>query len=149
MRGAQIIRRSLEIARLSAEVSERVNAYAKRPRLKTISASTREYVYASYMEAWRRKVERIGNLNYPDEAKKHKIYGNLMLDVALNPDGSLRDVKLLRSSGHKILDDAAIRIVRLGAPYSPFSKEMREQTDILHIIRTWQFLSTNQLFSSG
>jgi protein TonB len=148
-RAAQLINRSMEIARLTVEISQSLKAYAKRPRLKSISASTKEYIYASYMEAWRRKVERIGNLNYPDEAKKQRIYGNLRLDVALKPDGSLHGVKLLRSSGHKILDDAAIRIVRLGAPYAAFSLQMREETDILHIIRTWQFLSTNRLFSAG
>ena len=56
-------------------------------------------------------------------------------------------IRLTRSSGHALLDDAAIRIVRLAAPYAPFPKEIREETDILEITRTWQFLSTNRLFS--
>ena len=116
---------------------------------KHISASTQEYKYAAYLDAWRRKVERIGNLNYPDEAKRRKLYGNLVLSVALRPDGSVEEIRLTRSSGHALLDDAAIRIVRLAAPYAPFPKEIREETDLLEITRTWQFLSDNQLFSGN
>ncbi len=108
-------------------------------------ARTQEYVFAAYMDAWQRKVERIGNLNYPDEAKRHRLAGSLILQVDLNPDGTVRDVQLLRSSGEKILDDAAIRIVRLSAPYAPFTPAMREETDILQIIRTWQVLAGNRL----
>jgi len=93
------------------------------------------------MEAWRSKVERIGNLNYPDEARKRKLSGSLILDVALNPDGSVNDVVVRRSSGQKILDDAAIRIVHLAAPFAPFPADIRKDTDILHITRTWQFLN--------
>jgi protein TonB len=138
-----------EADRLSAELSRKRELYAKRPRRKHISASTQEYQYAAYLEAWRRKVERIGNLNYPDEAKRRKLYGNLVLSVALRPDGSVEDIRLTRSSGQALLDDAAIRIVRLAAPYAPFPKEIREETDILEITRTWQFLSDNQLFSGN
>jgi len=136
-----------EADRLSAELNRKRELYAKRPRRKHISASTQEYQYAAYLEAWRRKVERIGNLNYPDEAKRRKLYGNLVLSVALRPDGSVEEIRLTRSSGQALLDDAAIRIVRLAAPYAPFPKEIREETDILEITRTWQFLSDNQLFS--
>ena len=92
-----------------------------------------------YFESWRRKVERIGGLNYPDQARERKIYGSLRLLVAIEPDGSLRDVRVVDSSGHKVLDDAAVRIVRLAAPYAPFSPGMREHTDVLEIVRTWQF----------
>jgi protein TonB len=130
-------------------LSRKRELYAKRPRRKHISASTQEYQYAAYLEAWRRKVERIGNLNYPDEAKRRKLYGNLVLSVALRADGSVEEIRLTRSSGQALLDDAAIRIVRLAAPYAPFPKEIREETDILEITRTWQFLSDNQLFSGN
>ncbi|MEW8015147.1 MAG: TonB family protein [Candidatus Sedimenticola endophacoides] len=136
-----------EIERLSAELDQKARAYAKRPKRKTISASTQEYKYASYLDAWRRKVEHIGNLNYPDEAKRRRLYGNLLLHVALNADGTIREINIKRSSGHKLLDDAAIRIVRLVAPYAPFPAEIREEVQVLDIIRTWQFKSNNQLFS--
>lgn len=137
-----------EIARLSATLDDKSKAYAKRPRKKFISASTKEYRYANYLEAWRRKVERIGNLNYPDEARRRKLYGHLVLQVEVKPDGSIARINLNRSSGHKLLDDAAIRIVRLAAPFSPFPAEIRKETDRLIITRTWQFLSNNRL-SSG
>jgi protein TonB len=93
------------------------------------------------MEAWRAKVERVGNLNYPEAARRKKLSGNLILDVALNNDGSINQITVRRSSGHKVLDDAAIRIVELASPYSPFPDHIREETDILHITRTWQFLN--------
>jgi len=92
-------------------------------------------------------VERIGNLNYPDEAKRKQLSGNLLLDVAINPDGTLNSVNVVRSSGHKVLDDGAIRIVKLAAPFAPFPDDIRRTTDILHIIRTWQFQSDNSLYS--
>ena len=96
------------------------------------------------MEAWRAKVERVGNLNYPDAARKKKLSGSLILDVALNDDGSTNQITIRRSSGHKVLDDAAIRIVELASPYSPFPDHIREETDILHITRTWQFLNSHR-----
>ena len=92
-----------------------------------------------YLESWRRKVERIGKLNYPEQARERKLYGSLRLLVAIEPDGSLRDVRVIDSSGHKVLDEAAVRIVRLAAPYAPFPPGMRKQTDVLEIVRTWQF----------
>ncbi len=144
---AALVSRSLELASLSAEINRKLKAYAERPRHKFVNARTREYAYAAYMEAWRTKVERVGNLNYPDEARRKKLTGNLLLDVSLRPDGSVKDIVLRRSSGHKVLDDAAIRIVKLGAPYEPFPKEIRKETDILHLERTWQFLSSNQLYA--
>ncbi len=136
-----------EIAQLTAEFDRRTEAYAKRPRHKTISAATREYKYANYLDAWRRKVEKIGNLNYPDEARRRKLYGNLILRVSLKPDGTIEEIEVRRSSGHKLLDDAAIRIVRLAAPYAPFPEEIRKETDVLDIVRTWQFLNSNRLLS--
>ena len=125
---------------LEEEVAKSV-AYAKLPRRKTISASTKEYKYAAYLDAWRRKIERIGTLNYPDEAKRNKLYGNLILHVAVRKDGSISQVRVMRSSGHQLLDDAAMRIVRLAAPYSPLPDNIAERVDILHITRTWRFES--------
>ncbi|MDZ7751946.1 MAG: TonB family protein [Gammaproteobacteria bacterium] len=144
---AQLINRSLEMATLSAELDVRMKRYAERPRRKYINARTREYKYAAYMEAWRAKVERVGNLNYPDEARRRRLSGSLLLDVSLKPDGSINKIQLRRSSGEKVLDDAAMRIVRLAAPFARFPDGIREETDILHIERTWQFLGSNQLFA--
>ncbi|MGF1616083.1 MAG: energy transducer TonB [Gammaproteobacteria bacterium] len=142
-----LVSRSLAMASLSAELDEKLEAYAKRPRRKFVSANTREYKYASYMEAWRTKVERIGNLNYPDEARRRQLSGSLRLGVAVNADGTLNAIALRRSSGHKVLDEAAIRIVELAAPFAPFPDDIRKDTDILHIERTWQFLRNNRLAS--
>lgn len=144
---AELVSRSLQMASLSAQISDSALAYAQRPRQTFISAKTQEYKYASYMEAWRVKVERIGNLNYPDEAKRGNLTGSLILDVALNPDGSINNMALRRSSGYKVLDDAALRIVKLAAPYAPFPNDIRKDTDILHITRTWQFQKDNRLAS--
>jgi len=138
---AALISRSLAMASLDAEIDRKLNAYAKRPRQKWITARTRAYKYAAYMEAWRAKVERVGNLNYPDEARRRKLSGNLLLDVALKPDGSIHDIELRRSSGKRVLDDAAIRIVKLSAPFARFPKSIAREVDILHIQRTWRFLS--------
>ena len=136
--------RGEEIARLNAKLVADTAAFASRPRRKAISASTQEYRYASYLEAWRRKVEAIGNLNYPEEARKRKLYGNLILQVGVRADGSLEEVRVLRSSGSTLLDEAAVRIVHLAAPFAPFPPDIRQETDFLDITRTWQFLSNNR-----
>lgn len=138
---AQLLTNSFKIASLSAEIRRKTEARAKRPRRKFISASTKEYKYAAYMEAWRAKVERIGNLNYPEQARRKGLSGNLVLDVAVRRDGSIDEITIRRSSGEKMLDDAAIRIVELSAPFSPFPQHIKDETDILHIMRTWQFLN--------
>ncbi len=138
----------LEIDRLTAEIDRRSRSSATPARRKAVNASTREYRFASYLEAWREKVERVGNLNYPDEARRRKLYGDLILHVAVRADGSLEKVRVLRSSGFSVLDDAAVRIVRLASPFAPFPPEIRKDTDVLDITRTWQFTSSNRLFSS-
>ncbi len=144
---ATLINRSLAMASLSAEIDRRLQAYAKRPKRKWITARTKEHKYAAYMEAWRQKVERVGNLNYPDKARRANLSGNLLLDVALRPDGSVDEIILRRSSGEKVLDDAAIRIVNLAAPFARFPRSIAEDIDILHVERTWQFLSGNRFAS--
>jgi protein TonB len=140
---ADLLMNSFKIASLSAEIKQRLESRSSRPRRTFISASTKIYKYAAYMEAWRAKVERVGNLNYPDEARRRKLTGSLILDVALNPDGTVNEITIRRSSGHKVLDDAAIRIVRLASPYAPFPDNIKADTDILHITRTWQFLNNS------
>jgi protein TonB len=143
----QLLSDAKEIARITAEMEQRALTYAKRPKRKSINASTKEYKYTAYLDSWRKKVERIGNLNYPNQAKRGKLYGNLMLHVAVKADGSVEQIKVIHSSGQKILDDAAIRIVRMSAPFSPFPNEIREETDILDIIRTWQFSRSGRLYA--
>lgn len=137
--------RNAEIAALSARLNAATSAYASRARRRTVSASTREFRYATYMESWRRKVERIGNLNYPEAAKEQGLFGNLILNVAVRSDGSLESVRVLRSSGHPLLDDAAMKIVELSAPFAPFPPDIAAETDVLDITRTWQFQRNNQL----
>jgi protein TonB len=141
----QLMMRSREIARLSAEIKDRQQLYASMPRQKYITANTKEYIYASYEESWRLKVERIGNINYPEGAIRKRLSGTLVVDVAIKHDGSLHDVRIIKSSGSKILDDGAIYIVKLAAPFSPFTPDIRKETDILHITRAWQFRNDHRL----
>lgn len=138
-----------EIDRLTAELDRRTLSASKQERRKAVNASTQEYRYAAYLEAWRNKVERIGNLNYPEEASRRKLYGNLLLHVAVRADGSVERIRVVRSSGHKLLDDEAVRIVRLAAPFAPFPQDIRKEVDVLDITRTWQFLEGNTLFSGN
>ncbi|MDA0977544.1 MAG: energy transducer TonB [Proteobacteria bacterium] len=140
--------RALEIASLEARLDRQRQIYAKRPRVKRLtSLSTAASADAFYLNSWRRKIESVGNLNYPDEARQQKLYGSLRLMVAILPDGSIKEIELLESSGYPVLDDAAIRIVRLAAPFAPFPDELRETTDVLEIIRTWQFRRNSSLRS--
>jgi TonB family protein len=116
-------------------------------RVRQISSRTKDYEYRSYFEAWRQKVERIGALNYPKEAKLGN-FGSLRLTVSINQDGGIHDIVVEKSSGSKALDEAAIRIVTLGEPYASFSDRMRYEVDILNITRTWKFTEANQLLSN-
>ncbi|MBY0498441.1 MAG: TonB family protein [Nitrosomonas sp.] len=145
----ELLLRSLDIARLRAQVDQDHDSYQKRPKRKFVGARTREYRFARYVEDWRLKVERIGNLNYPEAARKEKLYGNLQLTVGIRADGSLESIEVNRSSGKKILDDAAINIVKLAGQngFAPFPPDIRQDTDILHITRTWVFASSDTLLS--
>jgi len=146
---AELIQLNMDIANLSAEIDRSVQAFSKQVKHRFIAANASEYRDAAYLDAWRAKVERIGNINYPDEARRRNLTGSLVLDVAINANGTLNDVRIRRSSGHKILDDAAIHIVKLAAPFAPFPEEMRKDTDVLHIIRGWQFLNNHRLTTSA
>jgi len=139
------IQRSLNLQRLEAAVAKQWEAYQKRPRRQFIGARAEEYRFARYVEDWRVKIERIGELNYPQAARDQKIYGSLMLSVSIKSDGSVERIELRRSSGHKVLDDAAINIVKMAAPYAPFPADIAKDTDIVDIIRTWRFTSTDRL----
>lgn len=138
---------SLEMARLQARIDQDYDAYQKRPRRVFVGARAQQYSYARYIEDWRLKVERVGNLNYPEAAKRGHIYGALVLTVSIRADGSLEDVQIDRSSGSKVLDAAAIKIVQMSAPFAPFSPEMRKTVDVLGVTRVWNFTNSDQLTS--
>ena len=139
---------SSQIASLEAELSNEQQLYAKRPRIHRLNAaSTLRDKGAWYKEEWRKKVERIGNLNYPEEARRQQLYGSLRMMVSINRDGSLYEVLVLESSGQPVLDQAAQRIVRLAAPFAPFTGDLAE-FDRLEIIRTWRFARGDRLSSN-
>tara|TARA_R110002073_G_scaffold291773_4_gene456955 strand:- start:1508 stop:2251 length:744 start_codon:yes stop_codon:yes gene_type:complete len=144
-----LLQRSLDITRLKAQIAQDHDAYQKRPKRKFVGARTKEYRFARYVEDWRIKVERIGNLNYPEAARKGKLYGRLQLTVGIRADGSLESIGINRSSGEKILDEAAKRIVRLAGQngFAPFPPDISRDTDILHITRTWVFARSDKLLS--
>ncbi len=146
---SDLLQRSREIAQLEAEIAREHQAYQKRPKRKFIGARTREYRFARYLEDWRIKVERIGNLNYPEAARRDKLYGSLQLTVGIRSDGSLESIGIDRSSGIPVLDEAAVNIVRLAARngFSSFPEDIRRDTDILHITRTWVFTRSDKLSS--
>jgi len=142
--GRDLANSALEMARLEGEISRDSDEYNKRPRKKFIGTRTDEYRFAQYIEDWRLKVERVGTLNYPEEAKG-KLYGALILSVTIKSDGTVDKVEINRTSGHRILDEAARRIVTMAGPYAPFPADIRRDTDILVITRNWNFTSSNQL----
>jgi len=142
-----IMSRSLEIARLEAMIDQQTDAYQKRPRRRFIGARTQEYRFARYIEDWRLKVERIGTMNYPQAARDQKIYGRLQMTVSIKADGMVDNIEINQSSGHKVLDEAARRIVQLAAPYSAFPGNISQDTDILSITRTWNFTRSDQLYT--
>jgi periplasmic protein TonB len=135
----------LQTARLAEELSAIIENTAERPKVKYMNSSTKEFLPARYMREWINRVERIGNLNYPDQARREKLNGTLILDVAINSNGELMKTDLRRSSGHQLLDDAAQRIVKLAAPFPPFPAKLKEQADVIHITRSWEFLANNQI----
>lgn len=140
-----LMARSLEMARLEAQIERQHRAYQERPRKKNIGARTEEYRFARYVEDWRMKVERVGNTNYPEEARQKKLYGSLLLSITIKADGSLERVEVDRSSGSKILDEAAKRIVQMASPYAPFPDDIRRDFEIIEITRTWTFTRSDQV----
>ena len=142
---ADLVAASLEIDRLQAQIDKQQDEYQKRPKRKFIGARTKEYRFAMYVESWRQKVERIGNMNYPEAAKSQKLYGQLRMTVSIKADGSLESVVIDQKSNHAVLDEAAKRIVELGAPYTPFPEDIKKDTDILSITRTWTFTPEDAL----
>ena len=145
--GSELIHRSLAIARLEAQIGKDWNAYQERPRRKFVGARTQEYRFARYIEDWRQKIERIGELNYPQAARDQRIYGSLMATVSIRADGSLERIQIDRSSGNKVLDEATVQIVKMAAPYAALPADIKRDTDVLHITRTWTYTRADKLVS--
>jgi protein TonB len=137
---------ALAAMRLQAQIDKQIDEYQKRPRKKFVGANAAEYRFAQYEEEWRAKVERWGTVNYPAEARG-KVYGNLRLTVTLRPDGSVDHIELDRSSGLKILDAAAFKIVKMAAPFAAFPPSIRRDTDLLVITRTWFFSQGDKIWT--
>jgi protein TonB len=136
--GRELMQQSVEMARLASEIAVDTAHYAKRPKVKQITASTQEYEYAAYMRAWVDKVERVGNLNLPQEIRSRGLSGRLILTVVVRRDGSVGDITISSPSGAKLLDDTAVRTVRLAQPFPPIPKT-KEDIDELYITRTWDY----------
>ena len=141
---ADIVSRGLEIARLEAQIARDLELYQQRPKRRSFGARTQEFRFARYIEDWRVKVERVGEVNYPQAARSQGIYGSLVVTVSIKADGTLDRVEINRSSGQRILDAAALRIVQLAAPYAPFPADIAKDTDIISITRTWIFTRSDQ-----
>ena len=142
-----LMARSLQMAKMQAQIERDYNAYQSRPKRKNLGVRVEEYRFARYVDDWRLKVERVGNLNYPDEARQKKLYGSLRLTVHIKSDGVVEKVDIDRSYGSKILDEAAVRIVQMAGPYAAFPEDIRRDTDIVGITRTWIFTRSDQLAS--
>ncbi len=146
--GLDLVSKSLDMARLEGVIARQTDEYNKRPRVKNLGTRAAEYRFAPYMEAWRAKIERIGTLNYPDAARG-KTYGSLILSVRINKDGSVERVEIDRSSGSRVLDDAARRIVRMAEPFAAFPADIARDFDIIEITRTWTFTKGNQVATTN
>ena len=140
----KLLTRNQKLAKLENNISDRLEAYAKRPKSKYISASTKSFEFADYMQSWVKKIERVSNLNYPDEARNRGFVGTLIMTVGINSEGSLKEIKIIKSSGFKSIDDAAEHLVQLAAPFETIPAN-KNKIDILYITRTWQFLPGNKL----
>ena len=142
--GFDLANRALEMARFEGMIARQTDEYNQRPRVRNLGTRAEEYRFARYVEDWRIKIERVGTLNYPETARG-RLSGRLILTVRLRGDGSVDRVEIDRSSGHRVLDDAARRIVRMAAPFAEFPPDIRREYDVLEITRTWTFTSSNQL----
>ena len=136
---SQLMQQSMDMASLKPELSRKRQSVSKLPKREFISANTKQYEFASYMSAWVSKVERVGNLNYPSDLRRKKLHGDLVLTVGIFQNGTVESIDVKRSSGIAEIDEAAIRIVQMAAPYSPLPDNITERVDILHITRTWRF----------
>jgi protein TonB len=135
----------LEVARLEAEIAREWQAYQELPKRKFVGARTQSVVYAEYVDQWRQKIERVGTANFPEEARQRGEFGSVLVTVAIKADGTVEKVEIDRSSGSDVLDAAVERIVMLASPFKAFPANVRRETDILHITRTWAFTRSDLL----
>lgn len=135
----QQLTKEQRLAKIKDEIAKKIENYAKKPRSKYVSSATKAYEFAPYINAWVKKIERTGDLNYPEKAKNKSFIGNVMLTVGIRKDGSIHEIKIIKPSDYKFLDEAAKHIVKLAQPFDPLP-ETKERVDVLYITRTWQFL---------
>jgi len=147
LRDTVVIEQDLDIARLSAEIERQQEEFAKRPRKKFLTARTHESVSAEYMYRWVERVERIGNLNYPEDVRKSELTGALVMTVGIFKNGDIESILIEESSGHSVLDASARQLVSVAGPFEPLTGKLGEETDILYITRTWEFQSSNSVIS--
>jgi protein TonB len=131
--------RQLKIAQMEAQIAREWEAYQKLPRRKFIGARTEGVAYAEYVDKWRKRIEKVGTEHFPDEARRQKIFGSLLLTVSIRANGTVEKVEIERSSGHSVLDAAALRVIDLAGPFPPFPKAIRKEFDVLSITRNWSF----------
>jgi protein TonB len=143
----EMMQATLEAMRLEAQIAKDMDAYQKRPKRRFVGARAEEYRFARYVEDWRLKIERVGNLNYPEAARQLRLYGSLLITVSIRADGTVESITVNRSSGQRVLDAAAVKIVEMSAPFAPFPPDIRRDTDILHVTRTWSFTKGDELRS--
>lgn len=143
----ELMQRTLESMRIEARIAKDIENYQQRPKRRFVGARAEEYKLARYVEDWRAKIERIGNLNYPEAARTLQLYGSLLLTVSIRSDGSVENVEINRSSGQRVLDAAAVKIVEMSAPFAAFPPDIKRDTDVLHITRTWMFTKGDKLTS--
>jgi protein TonB len=143
----ELMQRTLEAMKLEAQIAKDMETYQKRPKRRFVGARAEEYRFARYVEDWRLKIERVGNLNYPAAARDQRLYGSLLLTVSIKSDGSVETIEVNRSSGSRILDAAAMKIVEMSAPFAQFPSDIRRDTDVLHVTRTWTFTKADALVS--
>jgi periplasmic protein TonB len=142
-----IMQRSFEIARLEGQIARDMDSQQQRPRRRFVGARTKEYRFARYIEDWRQKIQRVGDLNYPQAARDQRLHGSLVVTVAIKADGSVERVEVNRPSGQSVLDEAARRIVELAAPFGAFPPDIARDTDVLHITRTWTFTPADRFIA--
>jgi periplasmic protein TonB len=143
----ELMQRTLESMRIEARIAKDIENYQQRPKRRFVGARAEEYKLARYVEDWRAKIERVGNLNYPEAARSLQLYGSLLLTVSIRSDGSVENVEINRSSGQSVLDAAAVKIVEMSAPFAVFPPDIKRDTDVLHITRTWMFQKGDKLTS--
>ncbi len=144
----ELMQRTLEAMRLEAQIARDMDQYQKRPKRRFIGARAEEYRFARYVEDWRLKIERVGNLNYPEVARQQRLYGSMLITVSIRSDGTLENVEINRTSGNRLLDAAAVKIVEMSGPFAAFPPDIKRDTDILYITRTWTFTKSDALVSN-